>query len=80
VVTVGHKEREAWGGRGSHGGSPRRRRGGGGSEPPARVREGGRERGYGLVGQLGLLGRSGPKGRMVVGLFGVKVEGRIISE
>jgi hypothetical protein len=44
------------------------------------VREGGRERGRGLVGQLGLLGRSGPKGRMVVGLFGVKVEGRIISE
>jgi hypothetical protein len=41
------------------------RRGGGAeeeaAEPLARVREGGRERGCDLVGQLGLLGRSGPK-------------------
>jgi hypothetical protein len=53
----------------------------------AQVREGGRERGHDLVGQLGLLGRSkpkgrmavglfGPKGRMAVGLFGPKVEGK----
>jgi hypothetical protein len=32
------------------------------------------------VGHLSLLGRSGPKGRMAVGLFGPKVEGKIISE
>jgi hypothetical protein len=32
------------------------------------------------VGQLGLLGRSGPKGRMVVGPFGPKVEGKFFSE
>jgi hypothetical protein len=49
-------------------------------EPPTQVREGGRERGRGLVGQLSLLGRSGPKGRMAVGLFGLKVEGKIVSE
>jgi hypothetical protein len=47
-------------------------------EPPARVREGGRERGHVLVGWLGLLGCSGPKGRMVVGLFGLNVEGKIV--
>jgi hypothetical protein len=40
----------------------------------AQVREGGRGRGRGLVGRLGLLGHSGPKGRMAVGPFGLKVE------
>jgi hypothetical protein len=50
------------------------------AEPLTQVREGGRERGRGLVGQLGLLGRSGPKGRMAVGLFGPKVEGKIVLE
>jgi hypothetical protein len=43
--------------------------------------EGGRKgRGRGLVGQLGLLGCLGPKGRMAVGLFGPKVEGKFFSE
>jgi hypothetical protein len=42
-------------------------------EPLARVREGGKERGHGLVGWLVLLGHSGPK---VVGLFRPKVEGK----
>jgi hypothetical protein len=50
------------------------------TEPPAQAREGGRERGSGLVHQLSLLGHSGPKGRMTVGLFGPKVEGKIVSE
>jgi hypothetical protein len=45
-------------------------------EPLAQVREGGTERGHGLVGWLVLLGHSGPKGRMVVGLFRPKVEGK----
>jgi hypothetical protein len=44
------------------------------AEPLTQVREGGRERGHSLVG------RSGPKGPMVVGLFGTKVEGKIVSE
>jgi hypothetical protein len=60
------------------------RRGGGAEEEavelPARVREGGGKRGCGLVGQRGLLGHSGPKGQVAVGLFGPKVEGKIISE
>jgi hypothetical protein len=43
--------------------------------------EGGRKgRGHDLVGQLGLLGRSGPKGRMAVGPFGPRVEGKFFSE
>jgi hypothetical protein len=54
------------------------RGGGGGSAGSGEG--GGRERGYGLVGQLGLPGRSGPKGRMAVGLFGPKVEGKIVLE
>jgi hypothetical protein len=50
------------------------------AEPLAQVREGGRERERGLVGRLGLLGRSRPKGRMAVGPFGTKVEGKMVSE
>jgi hypothetical protein len=43
--------------------------------------EGGRKgRGHSLVGKLDLLGRSGPKGRMAVGPFGPKVEGKFFSE
>jgi hypothetical protein len=45
-------------------------------EPPAQVREGGRQRGRCLVGHLGLLGYLGPKGRMAIGLFGPKAEGK----
>jgi hypothetical protein len=50
------------------------------AEPSTRVREGGRERGHGLVSRLRLLGRSGPKGRMAAGPFGLKVEEKIVSE
>jgi hypothetical protein len=50
------------------------------AEPLAWVSKGGRGRGLGLVGQLGLLGHSGPNGWMAVGPFGPKVEGKIISE
>jgi hypothetical protein len=43
--------------------------------------EGGRKgRGRGLEGQLGLLVRSGPKGRMALGPFGPKVEGKFFSK
>jgi hypothetical protein len=43
--------------------------------------EGGRKgRGRGMVGQLGLLGHSGPKGWMAVGPFGPNVEGKFFFE
>jgi hypothetical protein len=49
---------------------------GGGSRATSSGEGGRKGKGCGLVGRLDLLGRSRPKGRMGVGPFGLKVEGK----
>jgi hypothetical protein len=50
------------------------------AEPPAWVREGGREGGVAWWASSACWGAEGQKGRMGIGPFGLKVEGKFFSK